>query len=51
MSRTITFCGNGALDLNEECDGSINCNTDCKCAVGTVAGNSSWLSGVCNDRK
>ncbi len=46
MSRKITFCGNGVLDLKEECDGSLGCIDQCKCQFGTVA-----VNGTCVDRK
>jgi hypothetical protein len=42
MRQIITFCGNGQLDLDEECDGSANCDANCACTNGLFG-----YEGVC----
>ncbi len=47
MTRVLTFCGNGVIDLNfnEQCDSSSGCSTDCTCVKGTLAKNGLCLDG------
>lgn len=40
--QVLTFCGNGFLELQEECDSSANCDTNCRCTNGLIGYN-----GVC----
>jgi hypothetical protein len=44
MTRVLTFCGNGVLDINEECDKSYGCDAQCMCRLGTNTRN-----GSCTD--
>jgi hypothetical protein len=44
MTRVLTFCGNGILDFNEDCDKSQGCDAQCTCQLGT-----STRNGLCAD--
>jgi hypothetical protein len=42
MRQILTFCGNGRIELNEECDGTGNCDANCRCTNGLVG-----YQGIC----
>ncbi len=46
VTRVLTFCGNGVLDFDEQCDASSGCSADCTCQYGTLA-----KGGLCLDSK
>jgi hypothetical protein len=42
VRRVLTFCGNGAVELREQCDGTEFCAETCECETGFVS-----LKGRC----
>jgi hypothetical protein len=40
--QILSFCGNGHVELSEECDGGPNCDAKCRCTNGLIGYN-----GVC----
>ena len=34
MVRVLSQCGNGIIDVNEQCDGSKDCTDQCTCMDG-----------------
>jgi hypothetical protein len=46
MMRVMSQCGNGILDVNEQCDGSDDCTGECTCLDGME-----YRDGKCFDGK
>jgi hypothetical protein len=44
LIRTMSLCGNGIIDINEQCDGSEYCTDQCTCMDGME-----YHNGVCAD--
>lgn len=46
VRRVLTFCGNSAIELREQCDGTEFCTQSCVCEQGFVSVNGRCVPGT-----
>lgn len=46
LVRQLSLCGNGIVDVNEQCDGTAYCDNQCMCMGGTEYRNGQCVDGT-----